>query len=167
MLRVELLGTGRDIDGSNYPRVELSTNRSVQTNNWPFAKGPTLHLLADFFIVTSQSNGPSSGCAVVTPQWNDVKRTTRSTTYPEFGERAINKGERATDRSKEMITSQKYVHKTARACSQHMTSEYRRRSLHDVRRCKRPTWQNVEETRTEMALNPRKRVNIEWRTSEN
>ena len=61
----------------------------VNISNWPFAKGPTLHLLADFFIVTLQSNGPSSGCAVVTSQWNDVKRTTCSTTCPEFGERAI------------------------------------------------------------------------------
>ena len=34
LLRVELLGTGRDIDGSNYPRVELSMNRSVQTSNY-------------------------------------------------------------------------------------------------------------------------------------
>ena len=42
-------------------------------------KAPTSHLLADFFIVTSQPNGPSSCCAVVTSYWNDVKRTTWST----------------------------------------------------------------------------------------
>ena len=39
--------------------------------NWPFAKGPTWHLLADFCIMTSQSNGPSNGCAIVnvTVEW--------------------------------------------------------------------------------------------------
>ena len=55
--------------------LHLIWNRpEVAEDNWPFAKGPTLHLLADFFIVTSQLNGPSSDCAVVTSQWNDVKR---------------------------------------------------------------------------------------------
>ena len=31
-------------------------------------KGPTSYLLADFFIMTSQSNGPSKSCAIVTSQ---------------------------------------------------------------------------------------------------
>ena len=30
--------------------------------------GPVPHLLADFFIMTSQSNGPSQSCAIVTSQ---------------------------------------------------------------------------------------------------
>ena len=42
--------------------------------NCLIAKGPTVHLLADFFIMTSQSNGPSNSCAIVTSQWNDVKK---------------------------------------------------------------------------------------------
>ena len=37
-------------------------------------KDPTSHLLVDFFIMTSRSNGPSNGCAIVTSQYNDVKK---------------------------------------------------------------------------------------------
>ena len=36
--------------------------------NCLIAKGPTSHLLADFFIMTSQSNGPSNRCDIATSQ---------------------------------------------------------------------------------------------------
>ena len=42
--------------------------------NCLIAKGPTPHLLADFFIMMSQSNGPSNSCVIVMSQWTDVKK---------------------------------------------------------------------------------------------
>ena len=44
--------------------------------NCLIAKGPTLHLFADFSIMTSQSNGQSNGCLIVKSYWNEVKKAT-------------------------------------------------------------------------------------------
>ena len=59
------------------------------SHNWPFAKDRTLYLLADFFILTSQSNGPSNCCRIVMTQWNDLKMSTWTATCHEFGKRSI------------------------------------------------------------------------------
>ena len=57
-----------------YSMISLLESLYFSQDNCLIAKGPTVHLLADFFIMTSQSNGPSNSCAIVTSQWNDVKK---------------------------------------------------------------------------------------------
>ena len=66
----------------------LSLWLSLCSGNCRIAKGPISHLLADFFIMTSQSNGPSDISAIVTSQWNDVKKP-HGKPRPEIGERSI------------------------------------------------------------------------------
>ena len=48
--------------------IPRSANVSKVTGNCLIAKGPTSHMLADFFIMTSESNGPTNSCTIVTSQ---------------------------------------------------------------------------------------------------
>ena len=51
-----------------YRYFKNSTKQLFLKVNCLISKGPTSHLLADFYIMTSQSNGPSNSCAIVTSQ---------------------------------------------------------------------------------------------------
>ena len=45
-------------------------NSRIHFYTGPLENDPIFHLLADFCIMTSQSNGPSNRCAIMTSQCN-------------------------------------------------------------------------------------------------